>query len=152
MSALKQVQDDVEDGARPIALCFLFFFKKILLARVELGAGLGVVLEELRRGKVGAVLVGKPLHQPHHLGGAIRVDVAERASQERREAEAKDRADVAVDRVRQNPLLIAMLRACVWVRVRGCTDRQISRTFQAQTFQAQTGRRGDGPGGSRWPR
>ena len=122
-----------------------FFLKEILLARVELGAGLGVVLEELRRGKVGAVLVGKPLHQPHHLGGAIRVDVAERASQERREAEAKDRADVAVDRVRQNPLLIATLSVCMCACA--CVCVQISQT--SQTSQAQTG---DGPGGSRWPR
>lgn len=59
---------------------------------------LGMILQQWRRGELLAVLVRKALQHVAVLGGPDGVDQAERPAEERREANAKHRANVAFDR------------------------------------------------------
>src|SRR5262245_21996757 len=62
----------------------------------------GALDEKLRRGEALAVLVRVAAHAAEQLGRTERVGITERTAAERREAEPKDRADVAVARIAEN--------------------------------------------------
>mmetsp|Transcript_20265 Transcript_20265/g.63034 ORF Transcript_20265/g.63034 Transcript_20265/m.63034 type:complete len:361 (+) Transcript_20265:567-1649(+) len=77
---------------------------------VELAARLGKVDDDLRRRELLAVRVGKATHALDVRAGTHLVDVTEGAAEKRREADAKDRANVAVRCTRDDAVLQAQER------------------------------------------
>src|SRR5690606_14703672 len=74
------------------------------------------------RGPAGAEAIVEALHVGEHRGGAHRVEVAEGAAAEGREAEPEDRADVAVARRAEDPLAPAVQRLVDELQVAALLD------------------------------